>query len=192
MANLVNKEDNMDKKGLNFIVGLVALFVIFRMWSSGFLHDVGFLAVNNFSSQEISYKNTSGDFVYSTPLAVFMAIVIDLVAILGSLVVILLTGIWEILGLVTTYVRDMLLLLRDYINNYLEERKKPKEEDKDIKEDSLEDNKEEVVVEIQEQENLNPIVVILEAIREEQNKLSQLVEDQQKDILKLKGDIYDE
>ena len=109
----------MKDKGFNFIVGLVGLFVIWKLWSSGFLHEIGFMAVGYLEGTQVVYG--SGQLAYGdTILGVFAALLMDAIAVFGALLWMLLTGLWDILLKGSYALKDMFQTLRVY----LEEMKK--------------------------------------------------------------------
>lgn len=119
----------MDKKGLNFMVGVGALWLLWRLYSSGFLHDVGFMTINQVTGQEFSYSYSGDQVMYSTPIAAIAGVIIDLVTVLGGLIIVLLTGLWDVGKVAVTYTVDLFMMLKAYVDNYFnrdkEEEQKP-------------------------------------------------------------------
>jgi hypothetical protein len=139
------KEDNtMDKKGLNFLAGLGGLWLLWKIYSIGWFHKIGFLAVNYAVGSDLSESTYS-----STPLALLAALLIDAIAVFGSLLIISFSGLWDLLLQGGSFFQDLLVTLKEYLEGF--------KKDIPIKEDvkDLEPVK----------EDINPLEVILLEIK---------------------------
>lgn len=165
----------MDKKGLNFIVGIGGIWLIWRLWSTGFLHSVGFMAVNStMGTQELQMTYSAyGDVTYGTPLAAFAAVLIDSVAIFGSVLVMLLTGLWQTSGVFFAYLGDLFALLRFYIDKYMNKNEVKTEEE--IVEDVKKEKELTQEIELGGEEFYLGILGALEEFSNKQEKLTKLV-----------------
>lgn len=159
----------MEKKGLNFLAGLGGLWLIWQLYITGWLHTVGFLTINYATGQELFYDGT-----YSvTPLALFGSLVIDAIAILGSLLIVLVTGLWQVLTEFGYYLKDLFIVLKDYLDGFKSEMSKKDTVVTPVKEDEKEDENS-VTVKDPVEERLNPLQVILlelKSIKEKQELL---------------------
>ena len=167
----------MEKKGFNFLVGLATLWIIWQLNSNGWLHRIGFMAVSYASGQELLYldvqcvevfnqgnmfRYSANDLNYSvTPLAAFASLVIDFIAIIGSLTIMLLTGLWDGLVYLSEYLKDLFVLLKDRLDEY---KKKSTEETK-------EEEKQEI---INIESKPSVLEVVLLSIKELQEKFQSL------------------
>lgn len=152
----------MEKKGLNFLVGLAGIWLIWKLYTIGILHRIGFLAINSAIGSDLVF-NTFSDTYGSTPLAVFAALLIDAIAVFGSLLVIVSSGLWDLLLQAGVFLNDLGITLKAYLSGY-------KKEVKEVQ--TIEENKE------------NPLEIILlevKAIRDSQIKLEE-------DVKLLKGE----
>lgn len=106
----------MENKGLNFLAGLGGLWLIWKLYSIGWFHTIGFLAINTAFGSSLVYH---GDVLYNTtPLALLAALLIDAVAIFGSLLIIFASGIWDILLYGGKYLADLTVTLKEYLEDF--------------------------------------------------------------------------
>ena len=165
----------MENKGFNFLAGLGGLYLIWKLYTAGWLHRLGFLAINYTFGSDLVF-NTFGDFgVGSTPLAIFAALIIDAITIFGSLLVLALSGIWSILLQAGSYLQDLFAMLREYLKKYIN-KNTPVVIVEPIKEENtsiIKENVKETVVEV--------ILEEIKKIRDSQAKLEE-------DVKILKGE----
>lgn len=114
----------MEKKGLNFLVGLGGLWLLWWLYSAGFLHKVGFLAIDySLNTQLLTYSSleTFNEPYMNTPLALFATLLIDVVAVFGSLLILFTSGIWDLLMQGGGFFQDMLVSLKAYLETFKKE-----------------------------------------------------------------------
>lgn len=163
----------MDKKGLNFLVGLGGLWLLWKFYSIGWLHKVGFLAIDYTVNSNLVNSYSLGEDVYmTTPLALFATLLIDIIAVFGSLIILSVSGIWELLMQSGSFFQDLLKTLKDYLDGFKKEIPIPLPEP--VKDPVNPDN---VVPEItpEVKENINPLEIILlelKSLNEKQNILN--------------------
>lgn len=162
----------MDKKGLNFLAGLGGLWLLWKVYSIGWFHKVGFLAINHTIGSELVYS--SYDTYGSTPLALFAALLIDAIAVFGSLIIISCSGLWDLLLKAGSFFKDLLVTLKAYLDSFKKDIPKPDV----VKDPVLEPIEPEEPVKPVEEE-LNPLEVILleiKALGEQQKNLQVEIE----------------
>lgn len=114
----------MENKGLNFLAGLGGLWLLWKLYSIGWLHAAGFLAMGMVFGNDISYNYCgseffTGDQLYGvTPLALFASLAIDAVAILGALLIVVASGIWQLTMQIGSYLKDLFITLKEYLENF--------------------------------------------------------------------------
>lgn len=114
----------MENKGLNFLAGLGGLWLLWKLYSIGWLHALGFMTMGLVFGTELSYDYCSsgvftGDQLYGvTPLALFASLVIDAIAIFGSLLIVVGSGIWQLAMQVGSYLKDLFITLKEYLENF--------------------------------------------------------------------------
>lgn len=159
-------------KGFNFIVGLVGLFIIWKLYSSGFLHEIGFMALAQLEGDK-EYMYGSGAKVYGdTILGVFAALLMDAIAIFGALTWMILTGLWDLILKGSVALKDLFETLRVYLKEMSKKDDKP-EDPKPTPEPSPEP-KPEPKPEPEKQEEVkkeDPIKLIIEVLKEMQAKV---------------------
>jgi len=130
---------NENKKGLHFIVGIAGLWLLWWLYSHGVLHYIGFLS---FEVAGYHLPYTFGGDTYTTPLATFASLIIDTITVLGYLIIIASSGIWDFLMVASKYLQDLFSKLREYLKVYVQKNKEeavlPKETEKNILEVILE------------------------------------------------------
>lgn len=122
----------MNNKGLNFIVGVGGLWLLWKLWSSGILASIGFMTVGAAFNQDLMYCMQDGTVYTDTPLAAFAALFIDAIAVFGSLLIMVSTGLWDLLMSGGGFLSDLAVKLKSYLESYLPEEEKVE----DTKEDS--------------------------------------------------------
>lgn len=126
----------MNNKGLNFIVGVGGLWLLWKLWSSGILASIGFMTVGAAFNQDLMYCMQDGTVYADTPLAAFAALFIDAIAVFGSLLIMVSTGLWDLLMSGGGFLSDLAVKLKSYLESYLPEEEKVEDTTEDTKEDS--------------------------------------------------------
>lgn len=153
-----------EKKGLNFLVGIGVLVVIYKIYTLGIFHQFGFMAVNYATGSNIDFNPMATRGTLSdTPVASFASLMVDLVTILGYLATIVMSGIWDALIVVGKYTKDLFDVLRVYLQNYTKTKTEPVTpvEKTDV---SVESNK--IPVEVPMVQEKPALQIILETLKE--------------------------
>ena len=114
----------MENKGLNFLAGLGGLWLLWKLYSIGWLHAMGFLAMGAVFGSELSYNYCSsgfftGDQLYGvTPLALFASLLIDAVAVFGALLIVVVSGLWQLAMQLGAYLKDLSITLKEYLDGF--------------------------------------------------------------------------
>lgn len=112
----------MENKGLNFLAGLGGLWLLWKLYSIGWLHAVGFLAIDSTFGTDLSYNCAgvfSGDQLFGvTPLALFASLLIDAVAVFGALLIVVASGIWQLFMQIGSYLKDLFDTLKEYLEGF--------------------------------------------------------------------------
>jgi hypothetical protein len=110
-----------EKKGLNFLVGIFVIWLIYKLYTLGILHTIGFMTFNYATGSELVYSPNS----YTvTPLATFVSLIIESITILGYLSVIVSSGIWSIIVTSSGYLNDLFRTVSVYLKDYSQNFKK--------------------------------------------------------------------
>lgn len=189
IIKLASRETNRgikmnDKRGLNFIVGITGLWVLWKLYWSGWLHRIGLMTVSYATGQDFTVlldghmETFSGgelvaiDQSYGvTPLAAFASLIIDAVVIFGSLIIMLATGIWELCMYLGTILKDLFERLSEYLQEYKNKKKndKPTPKPSPVEKDKRDK-------EVETEAGVNPVEVILLSIKELQKQQEDLQE----------------
>lgn len=102
-----------ENKGLNFIVGMFSLWLLYLAYTNGILHQIGFMAVNDVTGYNLTYSQD--ETVTSTPLALFVNLAIEAISAIGSVCILVSSGLWSILLIGMKNVKEMLVNLTQYI-----------------------------------------------------------------------------
>jgi hypothetical protein len=156
----------MEKKGLNFLVGLGGLWLLWKIYSMGWLHKVGFLAIDYCANTSLASEEAYS----TTPLALFATLLIDAVAVFGSLLILFTTGIWELLMQAGGFIQDMIVALKEYLETFKKDIPAPLP--KPAKDES------EVSVDNSVEKDINPLEVILLELKSLSEKQEKIVENQ--------------
>jgi hypothetical protein len=112
----------MENKGLNFLAGLGGLWLLWKLYSIGWLHAVGFLAIDSTFGTDLSYNCAgvfSGDQLFGvTPLALFASLLIDAVAVFGALLIVVVSGLWQLAMQLGAYLKDLSITLKEYLDGF--------------------------------------------------------------------------
>lgn len=114
----------MENKGLNFLAGLGGLWLLWKLYSIGWLHAMGFLAMGTIFGSELLYNYCgseffTGDQLYGvTPLALFASLLIDAVAVFGALLIVVISGIWQLAVQFGLYLKDLSITLKEYLEGF--------------------------------------------------------------------------
>lgn len=167
----------MENKGFNFLVGIGGLWLLWKLYTTGWLHRIGFMSLSYMTGEDYSYMNcgvfeichngvcTGGQAYSITPLAAFASLVIDAIAIFGSLLIMLATGLWDVAMYLGLYLKDMFVTLNEYLKDYTKKSEKP--------EDKIEEVEvvEETEPKLEEPSALEVILVTLKDLQENQKEM---------------------
>ncbi len=104
-----------EKKGFNFLVGIFSLWGLYKLYTLGVLHVIGFLAVNKLTGTDLTY---SSDLMTVTPIGIAISFIIELITLVGYLSILVSTGLWNLIVVLSGQVNDLFKTLLIYLKDY--------------------------------------------------------------------------